>query len=714
MKPLNANLLIAKLLVALENPLPKITLDSTALSNFEKAVKTEWLVTNGLGGYASSTVLGINTRKYHGLLIAAFNPPVERRVLLTKLDEEVLIDNQTYRFGANENTRGIQPEGHRFPTDFSVTPFPTYTYSVDGRFQFKKTIFMPHEKNVSIILYEVSNAFEKEAKLSIAPLVNSRHFHSVTQRDQIQWSLVQKACNQHVTIKPSTGISTLMLFSTGGRYVLGQGKWVETYFRVEAMRGESSLEHSYNPGFFEFDIAPNETRRFFILAVGGKDESETKNVFSSIYKDQPSVEALYNSELKRRIDLQSNFRRRYEGVQFEDWLKRLILATDDFIVNRESTKTKSIIAGYHWFEDWGRDSLISLPGLALVNGRFEDARQILLTFQQYCREGIVPNRFPDIVGDKPAYNTVDATLWYFTAVLQYLKYTNDFEFVQERLWSTLESIIGYHVRGTTFNIHVDEDGLLAHGPQLTWMDASLDGKPITPRGGKAVEIQALWYNALKIMELLANHFGQKEKAEAYSLMGVKTKRSFLEEFWNEQKDCLFDVVINDTDKDDSLRPNQILAAALDFTMPDKTVAEQVVDKVWKQLLTPYGLRTLPSSDPRYIGKYSGDRRQRDKAYHNGTVWPWLLGPFVTAFLKTKNHEAQWRSFALDNFLKPLFTEELYRAGLGSISEIFDGDPPHEPNGCVAQAWSVAEPLRACIEDALLKKPSFGQKVLGFA
>jgi predicted glycogen debranching enzyme len=710
-KSLNVNFLLAKLLVALEDTLPKIKLDSNELSNFDKAVKTEWLITNGLGGYASSTAFGMNTRKYHGLLIASFNPPVDRRVLLTKLDEEVLVGNQTYRFGANENTRGIQPEGHHFPINFSVTPFPTYTYNVDGRFQLKKTILMPQEKNISIILYDVSNASEKKAKLSIAPLVNSRHFHSVTQRDQIQWSFVQKASNQQVTIKPSTGVSTLILFSTDGRYVTGQGEWIETYFRVEAMRGESSLEHSYRPGFFEYDIAPNEHRQFSIFAAGGKDENETESVFSSIYNGKLSIEALYTSELKRREDLLENFRRGYKGVQLHDWLKWLILSTDDFIVNRESTKTKSVIAGYHWFEDWGRDSLISLPGLTLVNGRFGDARQILLTFQQYCREGIVPNRFPDALGDKPAYNTVDATLWYFNAVLQYLKYTNDFQFIEDRLWSTLESIVDYHVRGTLFNIHVDEDGLLSHGPQLTWVDSSPDGIPITPRDGKAVEIQALWYNALKTAELLANHFGHKENVEVYSLMAEKAKRSFIEKFWNQQKNCLFDVVTGDNEKDNSLRPNQTIAAALDFIVPDKATAESVVKAVWKNLLTPYGLRSLSSSDPRYVGKYGGDRRQRDQAYHNGTVWPWLLGSFVTAFLKVKSHEPRWRSFAFENFLKPLFTEGISRAGLGSVSEISDGDPPYEPNGCIAQAWSVAEPLRAYMEDVLLKRPPFEQRIL---
>jgi len=692
--------------------LPRITVKPSTLSDLNKALKTEWLITNGLGGYASSTVLGMNTRKYHGLLVAAFNPPVDRRMLLTKLDEQILLDNQTYPLGANEDTHGIQPEGYRFLTSFFLAPFPTYTYNLGKRFQLKKTVFMPHERNASVILYEVFNASGHMARVSIVPLVNSRHFHSVTQKNQIQWSFVQKVSDQRVIIQPSTGFSTLALFSTTGRYLASQGEWVETYFRVEAERGESSIDHSYKPGVFEFDMAPNEVRHFSVLAIAGRDEKEVESIFSSIYKDPASIEVLFNSELKRRRDLLDNFRRLDEDIQFEEWLKWLILATDTFIVNRESTKTKSVIAGYHWFEDWGRDSLISLPGLTLLNGRYEYARQILLTFQKYCREGIVPNRFPDVAGDKPIYNTVDATLWYFNAVLQYLKYTNDFQFVQERLWPTLESIINHHVHGTMFNIHVDEDGLLTHGPQLTWVDASIDGKPITPRDGKAVEIQALWYNSLKTMQLLAHRIGQEEKSDKYRLMAEKAKRSFLDKFWNQQKNCLFDVVINDAEKNDSLRPNQILAASLDFTMLDRTKAELMVETVRKYLWTPYGLKTLSSSDPRYIGKYGGDRRQRDKAYHNGTVWPWLLGPFTTAFLKLKNHEAKWRSFAFENFLKPLLAEELYRAGLGLISEIYDGDTPHEPNGCIGQAWSVAEPLRAYIEDVLSRRPPFEEKVLG--
>jgi predicted glycogen debranching enzyme len=694
----------------MENPLPKITVDSNALLDLDKALKKEWLVTNGLGGYASSTVLGVNTRKYHGLLVAAFNPPVDRRVLLAKLEEEIRSDNKAYFLGANEFPSGrFQPDGYRYLTNFSLAPFPTYTYKVDDKILLKKTVFMPYEKNVTIIIYEVSNSSKDSTIVNISPLVNSRHFHSVTEKERAP-NFLQSQFNHGVTLQPSSGLSALTLVSNEGQYKVGPSEWIETHFRIDASRHESNLDNSYKTGSFEFDIHPNSTTKFSIIAAGGKSESETQGILESLPRGIESIDKLYLAELKRRIDRLSEFQKRYASLQLEEWLKWLVLATDTFIVNRASTQTKSVIAGYHWFEDWGRDSLISLPGLTLVTGRFDDAKQILLTFKRYCKEGVIPNRFPDNAQDKPVYNTVDATLWYFDAVLQYLKYTNDFSFVQEQLWNTLESIVENHMKGTVFNIHLDEDGLVAHGPQLTWMDAAPEGKPVTPRDGKAVEIQALWFHALKIMQLLATRFGEIEKAEEYVSIAEKTRKSFLEKFWNSEKNCLFDVVNHEL-RDASLRPNQIIAVALDFTMLDKVKRNQIVDTVQKGLWGIYGLKTLSNDDQRYRGKYQGDWTQRDNAYHNGTVWPWLLGPFVKAFLKLKNHEAEWRSFAFKTFLQPLFHEEIFKAGLGTVSEIFDGDPPHEPNGAIAQAWSVAEPLRAYVEDVLLKRPSYEHNIL---
>jgi len=694
----------------MERRLPTIAIDAEALADVEKALKTEWLVTNGSGGYASSTVLGVNTRKYHGLLVAALNPPVGRHVILAKLDEEIRFDDQQFYLGANENTTALQLKDLITPSAFELAPLPTYTYRIGDRFQLKKTIFMPHEKNASVILYEATNNSEERVRISVSPLINCRSFHSVTSKDQFRWDITQKKPSEPLIIQPSLDFPALALFSADLRFVTGLGEWVETYYRVEAERGESSSDYNFRPGFFELFLAPHETRRRFAIAVASQSEHMEEDTLWESCKSLAGIETLHDLELKRRVRLLDNFRNQYQNISFEDWLRWLVLAAEAFIVNRQSSNGRSVIAGYHWFADWGRDSLISLPGLTLALGNFEDARRILYTFSQHCFEGLVPNSFSDNPPWTPAYNTVDATLWHINAILQYLKYTGDFQLVQQMFWPFLQSVIDHHIRGTLFGIHVDADGLLAHGAQLTWVDAAVDGKPVLPREGKAVEIQALWYNALRIMELLANRYDQSGKAAQYTMLAEKAKKSFLEKFWNPQKSCLFDVV-NAAGKDDSLRPNQIIAASLDFPVLDKVKAELVVESVWKRLLTPFGLRTLAISDPRYIGVYRGDRHQRDMAYHNGTVWAWLLGPFTTAFLKLRSYEAHWRSIAFENFLKPLFTVELYRAGLGSISEIFDGDSPHEPKGCIAQAWSVAEPLRAYMEDVLLKRPPYEREVL---
>ena len=695
----------------METALPKISLDPKILSNIETGMKTDWLVTNGLGGYASSTVLGLNTRKYHGLLVAALNPPVDRHVLLTKLNETILKKGKKYDLGANETQSGTQPQNAIFPHSFSLTPLPTYTYRVNQDIQLKKTIFMPHEKNASIILYEISNNSAESMHLSLSPLINSRGFHAVTNRDQFQWNIQQKDSDQLIVARASGIPSALALLSTDGHLVAENGEWIESYHKGEAERGESNIDHNFKTGSFQLEIAPSETKKFAVIAAAGRNEAEAESTLHGIYTSPNSIDRLYESELKRRAHLLGDVETRYPDVSFEDWLKWLVLAADTFVVQRESTRAKSVIAGYHWFADWGRDSLISLPGLTLVLGRFEDAKQILQTFSQYCRDGLVPNAFPDNPQQTPSYNTVDATLWFINAVRQYLKYTSDFEFVQRTLWPTLQEIIEHHVRGTMFDIHVDSDGLLAHGAQLTWMDAAPDNKPVTPRAGKAVEIQALWYNALKNMQFLAHRFDQRTRAELYEEMAEKARTSFIEKFWNRQNNSLFDVVNGDTDA--SMRPNQIIAASLDFTILDNVKAELVLETVSRQLATPFGLRTLSPQDSRYVGKYCGDRWHRDNAYHNGTVWPWLLGPFVTAFLRLRSYDPHWRSIAFENFLKPLFTVELHRAGLGSISEIFDGDSPHDPKGCIAQAWSVAEPLRAYFEDVLLKRPPYERKMMEF-
>ena len=688
--------------------LPSISLNREMLSRFEDAIQKEWIVTNGLGSYASSTALGINTRKYHGLLVAALHPPGDRRLCLAKLDEEMSIGTNIFPLASNEFQNGIFPQGHVFLREFSVSPFPKYTYDVKD-VEVQKTVFMPHERNAVITLYKVSNESNFDVKIRVFPLVNWRHFHSVTDRSRIQWEFVQKGEDREAGVRLGVPWSALLMRTTSGRYS-ATGKWIERiYFREEANRGESFLDDYYQPGYFEVDAKPNKNENFAVLTVVDKNEDNAHEVLAEMPATIHDVEALCERETERCRNFLTKFYDTHESFPANDWLNWIILATDTFAVKGVNDRPSFVIAGYHWFEAWGRDTFVSLPGLMLVTGRFEDAREVFLIFKKHSKDGLIPNYLSD-QAEQPVYNTVDATLWYVNAVLQYLKYTGDFGFVKEQLWETLKSAIENHAKGTAFNIHVDEDGLLSHGPQLTWVDAAIDGQPINPRAGKAVEVQALWYNALKFMELVANRFKEREEAEKYAQMAEKARKSFAGKFWNAEKNCLFDVV-NENGKDDSVRPNQIIAVALDFVMLDNVRNEQIVDVLHHELLTPYGLRTLTRDNPKYIGVYAGDRRTRDRAYHNGTVWPWLLGPFTTAFLKTKGDAEHRREYALRNFVLPLFTEQISKACLGTVNEIFDGESPHTPRGCIAQAWSVAEPLRAYVEDVMQIRPKHETEVL---
>jgi predicted glycogen debranching enzyme len=501
----------------------------------------------------------------------------------------------------------------------------------------------------------------------------------------------------------------LALASTSGRYVADE-RWIEDlYYREEATRGESFLEDCYQAGYFEVAVNTDKAESFAVIAVADKDEAIVRKFLQKTPLTMYDIGIMLEQEKSRCQDLISKFYEEHPTVNAKEWLNWIILAVDKFIVQSADQTRKSVIAGYHWFESWGRDTFISMPGLMLVTGRFEDARRVFLTFKGYFKYGLIPNFIPDAL-EQPAYNSVDAPLWFVNAVLRYLKYTGDFKFVKEQLWEMLNAMMDGYADGKAHGIRVGDDGLVLHDAQLTWMDAVVDGQPVTPRSGKAVEVQALWFNALKIMEFLARKYSEAARADWYAKMAEKARKSFVDKFWISEKGYLFDVV-NANVKDDSLRPNQIIAVSLDFTMLDSAKSEKIVDVVRRELLTSYGLRTLAKKDQKYIGVYSGDRRSRDKAYHNGTVWPWLLGPFTTAFLKVKGYAEYRREQAL-NFLLPLFTEQVNRAGLGVISEVFDGDAPHNPRGCIAQAWSVAEPLRAYVEDVLQIRPKHEMEILG--
>jgi predicted glycogen debranching enzyme len=555
--------------------LPAINFTREALARFDDAIGKEWMVTNGVGGYAASTVLGVNTRKYHGLLVAALHPPGDRTVCLAKLDEDVLVGNNIYRLGANEFYDQIFPQGYHFLKDFSLNPFPRYVYEAQG-IEVAKTIFMPKGKNAVTAAYKVLNRGGAEAKIRVYPLLTCRHFHSVVDRRQSPLDFSQRENGGEVEVDFNAPKATVTVRSNAGEFN-EKATWIDClYYREEASRGESSTDDCYQPGYFEVLVPHKREKDFAVVTAASENSQECREMLDAFGSAMYDVNGQLRSEVAQRGNLLAKFYGLHSEVPASDWLNWVLLAADAFVVEGVGDR-KAVLAGYFWFETWGRDTFVSLPGLLLVTGRFEDAKKILVDFMCHSKQGLIPNFVQDRSGEA-AYNTVDATLWYVNAVLQFLKYTGDFKFVRQWLWDGLKAIVDSHEKGTAFGIGLDSDGLLAHGPRLTLMDAEVDSEAVTPRAGKAVEIQALWYNALKTMQLLANKFGEVNIAEKYSGMADKARKSFNEKFWNGESGCLFDVVAA-SGVDGSLRPNQVIAVALDFTMLDSGRSEMVVDVV---------------------------------------------------------------------------------------------------------------------------------------
>jgi predicted glycogen debranching enzyme len=687
--------------------LPAITYQKDTISRFSEIIGKEWIVTNGLGSYASSTVAGINTRKYHGLLVAALNPPGDRTVCLSKLDEDIIVGKETYRFGSNEFQGNIFPDGYKSIKQFSVSPFPKYLYEA-GDVQLEKMIFMPQNKNAVIVAYKLSNKTANEATVRIYPLLTCRYFHTVIDRQRMPLNFSQENNSSAFQVTYEHPQATFVCRVIEGRF-LNELKWIERLrYREESSRGETDMDDCFQLGNFEVSIPAKTEKEFAVTAALSRQTQDAKRSLDFVGNSIQEVKVTLNRELTNRVALLDNFYDSHPDVPTSEWLDWIILAADSFIVESELGR-KAIIAGYHWFEPWGRDTFISLPGLMLVTGRFSGAKNILQNFILYQKDGLIPNFVADKTG-LPTYNTVDGTLWYVNAVLQYLKYTGDFGFVHTALWDNMKEIIEHHQKGTLFDIRVDSDGLLMHGPRLTWMDAVVEGEIITPRSGKAVEIQALWYNSLKTMEFLANKFEEPRLREKYASMANQTRESFNQKFWNPQKNCLFDLIDEKT-SDASIRPNQIFVVSLDFGMLDRAKNIKIIDVVTHELVTSYGLRTLSLDDPKFIGTCSGNRRSRDTAYHNGTIWPWLLGPYISAYLKARSYAPKSRKIALDALIQPLFKPGVEQNGLGTINEIYDCDAPNAPRGCISQAWSIAEPLRAYVEDVLGIKPQYSKEIL---
>lgn len=656
-----------------------IKFGADSFSTYEEGIKKEWIVVNGLGGYASSTVIGANTRTYHGLLVASPEKSPGRFVLLSSLDEEISINKEVYRLATHKYPDAVFPSGFNYISKFILVPFPLWVYQ-SGDFTIKKKIFMIHDSNTTCILYDIRSRREG-AVLKIFPLVNSRNFHYTVRSGEL--SFTQKTNPAGVKLESSNGC-TFSLSSNLSYH--SDSKWYYNFeYDIEKKRGLNFQEDNFNPGYFESKLKLG-TSHFFIAA-------STEDI-SSLTLEQ--VEEFYTRETYRQNLLAFNSR------LTEPFALKLLRATDPFIVKNPSSGESTVIAGYHWFSDWGRDTMISMPGLLLIPRRFEEAKSILKNFSRHCQRGLIPNAFLAL-GGEPIYNTVDASLWFIHTVGRYFAYTKDFLFLSD-VWDTLEEIIENYRKGTDFGIGMDSDYLIQQGPQLTWMDAKIGEQAVTPRAGKACEINALWYNALKTASSLGTHLGKN--TSTYETLAASVASNYENVFWNPETNCLFDLVYKGEEgyevKDPAIRPNQIFAVALPYTILSPEKEKAIVDIVEKDLLTPFGLRTLSSDNPLYKGHYCGYSVTRDAAYHNGTAWPWLLGAYVKAHRKVHNYSKE----SLEDMRALLqdFDIHLETAGIGTISELFDGDYPYTPGGCIAQAWSVAEILRAYVEDVLGIKP----------
>jgi predicted glycogen debranching enzyme len=640
------------------------------------AESREWLVTNGIGGYASGTIAGSQTRRYHGLLVAALQPPVGRTQLVSAIDEIVHYDGADFSLATHRWASGaVDPQGLLLLEDFHLEgSTPVWTYALADAL-LEKRVWMRQGENTTYIQYTLvrgSSALEMELKA----LVNYRDFHSLTHAGDWRMNIVP--LENGVKVQAFDGATLFYLKSSAATCESRHEWYLGCFLGEETARGLGDREDRLFAGLFRAKLQIGSS----VLLVATTEAN-------ALLDGETARAERANYEVKMFQDWQAKNEALAEEAP--SWLWQLILAADQFNVKRslpEEPDGRSIIAGYHWFGDWGRDTMISLPGLTLATGRAGVARQILLAFLRYVDGGMLPNNFPD-AGGKPEYNAVDAALWYFESIRQYFEATEDAVTLQ-KLFPVLAGIIDAHIAGTRYNIHVDPaDGLLfagAPGAQLTWMDAKIGDWVVTPRAGKPVEINALWINALETMAGFARLLAKP--GDTYEKIAAKARKSF-QRFWNAERDCCFDVIdAPSIGNDAALRPNQIFAVSLPVSPLAPEQQKAVVDVCARQLLTSHGLRSLAPGEPGYTGHYGGSPRDRDAAYHQGTVWGWLLGPFALAHYRVyHDREAALR------FLEPL-GRQIYASGLGTLSEIFDGDAPFTPRGCIAQAWTVAEVLRA--------------------
>lgn len=666
--------------------------------NFEEGIEKEWIITNGIGGFASSTMIGANTRRYHGLLIAPLTPPARRHLILSKVDESIEIDGTKYDLYTNVCKNYIS-QGYKYLKSFEKEYIPIYTYEV-GDVTIKKYICMEYGKNTVVVYYQIYNK-DHETKLTLTPVMNFRDFHAETYNHE--FTIKQEEKNRKLKVELDGQAQTpIYMYSTDGKYITHQNDSFRNMFYIEEeKRGFSAEENHAIPGRYEIEIKPNETKEItFVTSLEANIEEidGKKTISKEIVR---IAELVYESNLIDKA-------KENENTENTQLIRNFIISADNFVVYRPSFRLHTIIAGYPWFLDWGRDALISFEGILLKTRRFDIAKEVLLTMIRDVKFGLVPNGYSGY-DNRPLYNSADSSLLLFEQVEKYLNYTNDETFVKEKMYPVLEKIIESYAEGIDVDendIYLDEDGLISSGSpniQNTWMDAKIGSYVVTPRNGKAVEINSMWYNALKIMEELTLKFETKQKANRYKKMSDLCKKSFIEKFYNKKRKCLYDVL-----GDSKIRPNQLFALSLTYPVldPKSEIAKEMFNTTTKKLLNNYGLKTLAKGEENYVEVYEGDSFRRDMSYHQGITWPWLLGIYYNSFKKileasnkTEKKELQEKYNKFVQNVKNTFIKEFNEGKtIGGISELYDSAKPFESKGTINQAWSVAEVFRIILEN----------------
>lgn len=659
-------------------------------TTFKEGIKREWAVTNGIGGYAGSSMIGAHSRTHQGYLIASLHAPIERYLVFSKINETATVGTSTVSFETSQHRasgKTVYTEGQKFLTSFIYDGSVHYTYETDN-FSFEKHITLKRNANVCAVSYELT-AGDSDCTFTLTPLFNYREHSESSTPDTLRFETFTEDRTFYLVPEKNKDIAIRFQTSEGTFSERKTVYDVDMQLQIEVDLETDGLDCHYCPVDLSIAVPANTTKKVSILCSIGDVNERPAPVSGTEAFSILEENARCHAELFEKAGYHDSF------------ANQLVLASDQFLTYRESTKMMTVLAGLPWFTDWGRDTMIAFTGLTLCTKRFKEAEEILLTFARYIRHGIVPNMFPDD-NMPPLYNTVDASLWYFYAVYQYLHYNPAAEaeaFVKEQIFPHLKEIISAYEKGTDFSIYMEDDGLIHAGSgldQITWMDVRIGDWVATPRHGKPVEINALWYNALRIMESLCEKFD--EDASAYRTRAEQVKESFNAKFWDSANQCLFDVVDGD-EPDDHIRPNQIYAVSLPFSLLPEEQEKAVVALVEKELFVGCGLRSLAPDHPDYHGIYCGALAKRDAAYHQGTAWGFLLGGFFSAYMKVNHHS----SSAVENavhMLEPVRKHLSDSGCIGSISEIFDGDTPHNPRGCYAQAWSVGEVLRCYCEDIL--------------